>query len=152
MGMKEDSTKKTSFNFDKNLLKELKLQSFESEVTQTELIHRYIKEGLYRDKNGDVFEMNNVIIESDLMDRLSIKSNLINIDINELANKYISQGLDNDNVIPDKVSNPEDFKKLLDHDKPEGDDTLKKITGIIDVKSNFNAVELKKLSQTRYID
>ena len=69
-----------------------------------------------------------------------------------MANKYISQGLDNDNVIPDKVSNPEDFKKLLDHDKPEGDDTLKKITGIIDVKSNFNAVELKKLSQTRYID
>lgn len=151
MGKKNDSTKKTSFNFDKNLLKDLKLQSFESEVTQTELVHRYIKEGLLREKNQneDVIELNTITVNDDLMERLVIESNARNINVNELANKYILQGLEEDNVVPNEVKNPKAILDLLDHDKPEGDNVLKSIVGIIDVESEFNAVELKKLSQIR---
>lgn len=49
--MTERITKKTSFNIEIGLLKDLKRQAFETDTTQTELIHKYIEEGLKRDKN-----------------------------------------------------------------------------------------------------
>ena len=49
--MSERITKKTSFNIEIGLLKELKRQAFETDKTQTELLHRYIDEGLKRDRN-----------------------------------------------------------------------------------------------------
>lgn len=49
--MSEKITKKTSFNIEISLLKELKRQAFETEKTQTELLHKYIEEGLKRDRN-----------------------------------------------------------------------------------------------------
>lgn len=48
--MTERLTKKTSFNIEVKLLKELKRQAFETDKTQTELIHTYIEEGLKRDR------------------------------------------------------------------------------------------------------
>ena len=93
--------------------------------------------------------MNTITVNDDLMERLVIESNARNIDANELANKYILQGLEEDNVIPNEVENPKAILDLLDHDKPEGDNVLESIVGIIDVESKFNAVELKKLSQIR---
>ena len=117
---------------DKDLLKNLKIQSFESDVTQTELIQRYIYEGLIRDKNRNMeeFKLNTIIVNDGIMEKLLIKSDSLNVDTNELANNYIY---------------------LLDHDKPEGDDIFDKISGIIDVESKLNAVELKKASQIRGI-
>ena len=94
--------------------------------------------------------MNTLIIEDKLMERLTIKSKLRKMSVDELANKYIAEGLDNDCIIPDKVINPDEFVKLLDHDKPEGDDILKRITGIIETDCKTNAVKLKKMSQSRY--
>ena len=61
-----------------------------------------------------------------------------------MANIYISRGLANDGIIPDKVLNPKEIIDMLDHDKPEGDDVLEKITGIIHVESKLDIVELKK--------
>ena len=49
--MSERITIKTSFNIEIGLLKELKRQAFETDKTQTELLHRYIDEGLKRDRN-----------------------------------------------------------------------------------------------------
>lgn len=49
--MSERLTKKTSFNIEIGLLKDLKRQGFETETTQTELLHRYIDEGLKRDRH-----------------------------------------------------------------------------------------------------
>ena len=49
--MTERLTKKTSFNIEVKLLRELKRQAFETDKTQTELIHTYIEEGLKRDRN-----------------------------------------------------------------------------------------------------
>ena len=51
--MTERITKKTSFNIEIGLLKELKRQAFETDKTQTELLHKYIEEGLQRDKNQE---------------------------------------------------------------------------------------------------
>jgi len=42
--------KQINFRIDDELAKELKLFAFEKEVTQTDLINRYVKEGLRRDK------------------------------------------------------------------------------------------------------
>ena len=41
--------KNTSFNLESELLKEIKLQAIKKEITQTELITRYLKAGLRND-------------------------------------------------------------------------------------------------------
>ena len=148
--MKKNSTKKTSFNFDSELLKELKLQSFESDVTQTELIHKYIRYGLMMDKSNEGnFKMNTIIIDESIMEKLIIKSDSLGIDTNELANNFISRCLNEDSN-QSNVANPK-IQDLLDYDKPEGDDILEKISGIIDIDSELDAVQLKKASQVRRI-
>jgi hypothetical protein len=40
------SKKKTSFNLESSLLKDLKIKAVHLETTQTELIEKYIREGL----------------------------------------------------------------------------------------------------------
>ena len=41
--------KRTSFNVDTELMKQLKMKAAELETTQTKLIHRYLREGIERD-------------------------------------------------------------------------------------------------------
>ena len=101
--------------------------------------------------NMDESELNTIILDDAIMEKLVIKSDELNVKTNELANDYILKGLANDGLIPEKVLNPKAIIDLLDHDKPEGDDILEKISGIIDVESKFNAVELKKVSQMRRV-
>lgn len=62
---------------------------------------------------------------------------------------HISPDFEKDNPIPNNVLNPKKILDSLDHDNPDGDKVLENITGIIDVESELNAVELKKLSQIR---
>ena len=148
--MKKNSTKKTSFNFDSELLKELKLQSFKSDVTQTELIHKYIRYGLMMDQsNMENFKMNTIIIDESIMKKLLIKSELLGIDTNELANIFISRCL-NEDINQSNMVNPE-IHDLLDNDKPDGDTILERISGIIEIDSELDAVQLKKASQVRRI-
>lgn len=45
------SVKKASFNFDTELLKQLKHHAVELDTTQTDLVMKYIEDGLRRDKN-----------------------------------------------------------------------------------------------------
>ena len=40
---------------------------------------------------------------------------------------------------------------MLDNDKPEGDNILERISGIIEIDSELDAVQLKKASQVRRI-
>lgn len=148
--MKKNSTKKTSFNIDSALLKELKLQSFESDTTQTELVHKYIRYGLMMDNsNKENHNMNIIIIDESIMEKLLIKSDSLGIDTNELANNYIARCLNDDYNQCNEV-NPK-IHDLLDHDKPEGDNILERICGIIDMDSECDAVQLKKASQVRRI-
>ena len=43
--------RQTSFNVDKNLMKQLKMKAIELETTQGKLIERYLREGIERDSN-----------------------------------------------------------------------------------------------------
>jgi len=44
------SVKKASFNIDTDLLKQLKFKAVEMDTTQTELLTKYLKEGLKNEK------------------------------------------------------------------------------------------------------
>ena len=43
--------KQTSFNVDEDLMWKLKVKAAELKTTQTDLIHRYLREGIERDSN-----------------------------------------------------------------------------------------------------
>lgn len=87
--------KKTSFNFDADLLKELKRIAFENETTQTEIIHQFLFDAVERNKQNNS-EL--IVIEDDLMDKLALMSNVKKQGINELVNDYISRGLSADGI------------------------------------------------------
>ena len=87
--------KKTSFNFDEDLLKELKRIAFENETTQTEIIHQFLFDAVERNKQNNS-EL--IVIEDDLMDKLALMSDVKKQGINELVNDYISRGLSADGI------------------------------------------------------
>lgn len=87
--------KKTSFNFDADLLKELKRIAFENETTQTEIIHQFLFDAVERNKQNNS-EL--IVIEDDLMDKLALMSDVKKQGINELVNDYISRGLSADGI------------------------------------------------------
>lgn len=89
------NTKKTSFNFDADLLKELKRIAFENETTQTEIIHQFLFDAVKRNKQNNS-EL--IVIEDDLMDKLALMSDVKKQGINELVNDYISRGLSADGI------------------------------------------------------
>lgn len=89
------NTKKTSFNFDADLLKELKRIAFENETTQTEIIHQFLFDAVERNKQNNS-EL--IVIEDDLMDKLALMSDVKKQGINELVNDYISRGLSADGI------------------------------------------------------
>ncbi len=87
--------KKTSFNFDADLLKELKRIAFENETTQTEIIHQFLFDAVERNKQNNS-EL--IVIEDDLIDKLALMSDVKKQGINELVNDYISRGLSADGI------------------------------------------------------
>ncbi|WP_296798846.1 hypothetical protein [uncultured Methanobrevibacter sp.] len=87
--------KKTSFNFDADLLKELKRIAFENETTQTEIIHQFLFDAVERNKQNNS-EL--IVIEDDLMEKLALMSDVKKQGINELVNDYISRGLSADGI------------------------------------------------------
>ena len=89
------NTKKTSFNFDADLLKELKRIAFENETTQTEIIHQFLFDAVKLNKQNNS-EL--IVIEDDLMDKLALMSDVKKQGINELVNDYISRGLSADGI------------------------------------------------------
>lgn len=46
--------KNTTFNIESEIMKAIKMRAVELETTQTELIERYLKEGLERDKKATI--------------------------------------------------------------------------------------------------
>ena len=93
--------------------------------------------------------MNTITIDEILMEKLLIKSHSLGIDVNELANIYISKCLEEDEF----SVNLKSLKPLydLDYDKVEGDNILQRMCGIIDIDCELDAVQLKKYSGIRKI-
>lgn len=90
-----------------------------------------------------------IYIDESIMKKLLIKSDLLGIDTNELANIYISRCL-NEDINQSNMVNP-NIHDLLDNDKPERDNILERISRIIEIDSELDAVQLKKASQVRRI-
>lgn len=85
-------------------------------------------------------------INEDIKQQLKLKSAQTGISQLDLANKYILNGLKNDNSPNKKVMTLDQIEKFLEHDKPEGDNVLDELDGIVHSDITTNAVDLKKNS------
>ena len=85
-------------------------------------------------------------INEDIKQHLKLKSAQTGISQLDLANKYILNGLKNDNSPNKKVMTLDQIEKFLEHDKPEGDNVLDELDGIVHSDITTNAVDLKKNS------
>ena len=83
-----------------DLLKELKRIAFENETTQTEIIHQFLFEAVECNKNNNLKgnKMELIVIEEDLMDQLTLMSDVKKQGINELVNDYVGIGLSADGI------------------------------------------------------
>ena len=116
--------KKTSINFDVNLLKELKKIAFENGTTQTEVIHQFLIEGIARKNNkikGNAMEL--ITIDEELMEKITLMSNQKKQNPGELVNNYINQGLEDDgiNKIYRKKITTDDIIGIIDDNGEEWD-------------------------------
>lgn len=84
-------------------------------------------------------------INEDIKQQLKLKSAQTGISQLDLANKYILNGLKNDNSPNKKVMTLDQIEKFLEHDKPEGDNVLDELDGIVHSDITTNAVDLKKI-------
>lgn len=85
-------------------------------------------------------------INEDIKQQLKLKSAQTGISQLDLANKYILKGLKEDNLPNKKVMSLDQIEKFLENDKPEGDDVLDELDGIVHSDIPTNAVDLKKSS------
>ena len=85
-------------------------------------------------------------INEDIKQQLKLKSAQTGISQLDLANKYILNGLKNDNSPNKKVMTLDQIEKFLEHDKPEGDNVLDELDGVVHSDITTNAVDLKKNS------
>ena len=108
-----------------DLLKELKRIAFENETTQTEIIHQFLFEAVECNNNNNLKgnKMELIVIEDDLMNQLTLMSDVKKQGINELVNAYISQGLSADGIskFHRKKITTEDIIGIIEDDGEEWD-------------------------------
>ena len=85
-------------------------------------------------------------INEDIKQQLKLKSAQTGISQLDLANEYILDGLKRDTNPNKKVMTLEEIEKFLDYDKPEGDNILDELDGIVHSETITNSVDLKKNS------
>lgn len=88
-------------------------------------------------------------IDKDLQQQLKLKSAETGKSQLELANKYILDGLKNDNTPEKPKMSLDEIEALLSHDLPEGDEISEKLVGLAESPVKTNAVDLKKSSYKR---
>ncbi|MBR0473354.1 MAG: hypothetical protein IJI98_11755 [Methanosphaera sp.] len=127
-------TKKTSFKLDSELLKQIKIRATEKEITQSELVTKYLKNGL----KYDLSESDYKLIE------------LLNHDTKNHLDK-----IKNDFNIPDvlkydskKENKPITNEKIIFEDE-RGADIFSDIIGIVSSPEKTNSVKLKKETYNR---
>lgn len=91
------------------------------------IIQNYIKVGLKEDKN-----MQTICLSDKVMDKVNIRCKQVDSTPEDLVNEILWDNLRKVEEIPDKI----DYEKIwnmLEHDKPEGDDILEKLSRLSDV-------------------
>lgn len=122
-------TKTTSFKLDSELLKQIKIRATEKEITQSELVTKYLKNGLKYDLSENDYKL----IE------------FLNHDTKNHLDK-----IKNDFKIPDelkydskKENKPITKEKIIFEDE-SGADIFSDIIGIVSSPERTNSVKLKK--------
>ena len=82
-------------------------------------------------------------INKDLQQQLKLKSVEQGVTQIDLANRYILEGLKSDSTPNKPTMSLEDIEKLLNHDKPEGNN-LKKLNGLITTEDEKDYVTFEK--------
>lgn len=95
-----------------------------------DLIKKYIKNGLNDEKEVD--NMQSVNIPDDIMDRMNNRCKEIHCNPEKLIHAILFDYLRSVERIPSTIDR-EKLWAMLEHDKPEGDDTLKKLRQLGDV-------------------
>ena len=85
-------------------------------------------------------------IDENIKQQLKLKSAQTGISQLDLANRYILNGLKEDSTPNKKVMTLDQIEKVLEYDKPEGDNVLDELDGIVHSDVITNSVDLKKNS------
>jgi len=144
--------KKTSFSLDANLLKDLKIKAAQIGTSQTELIEKFIKQGLINDKGICSFikdDSGAILIENlkpNLLKKISEFAKDEKITEDEAMNLLLERGIKNKttNKIPEHLIankdtyNPKPTKKELNS-----------IVGIMEAPKGFDVVEAVNNARVR---
>lgn len=129
--------KTTSFKLDSELLKRIKIKATEKEVTQSELVTRYLINGLKQDENSALADISE--LEKKLAINVENKLDTIDFEVPDML-KYN----------PKKESKPITEEPIvLENDNPKGKDIFNEVRGIVSSPNRTNSVELKKETYNR---
>ena len=116
-----------SFDIDDNLLKDFRRHMEDVKSSPDELIEKYIRQGLIKEKGRDTMVM--VCLNENVTEKVNIVVKLTGKTPEEVVNENLWDNLEHVEDIPDEI----DYEKIwnmLDHDKPEGDDVLDRLSKI----------------------
>lgn len=116
---------KISVDVSDALIEDLTKISLENNLDLEELIIKCVQQVL--DNENGVNNMSIVILDEKVMEKVNIKSKLAGKKPNEVVNEVLWDQLRKVEEIPDDFNGDEIWNKL-EHDKPEGDDILDRIT------------------------
>lgn len=124
-----DNISKISFDIDDDLLKDLKRFALKTNSNYLDLVESYIQKGLKNQKRGN--DMVSVTLNDNVVEKVKIKCRLSNKTPEDVVNDILWDNLRkledySDDFDGDRIWN------LLEHDKPEGDDILDRITDMFD--------------------
>lgn len=116
-------------SIDVDLFRELELQSLNYNLPMMYVIQNYIRIGLKQ--VNKVYNMSMVSINENVMEKVNIKCKLSNKTPEEVINDALWDRFRKLEDISDDFD-AEKIWNMLDHDKPEGDDILDRITDMFD--------------------
>jgi hypothetical protein len=120
---------KISLDIDDELFEDLRMHALKNEINYLDLIEKLIQDEI--NKLNEVNSMSMVHINDDVMEKVNIKCKLAGKTSNEVINDVLWDQLAKIEDVPDDFD-AEKIRNKLEHDKPEGDDILDKITDLFD--------------------
>ena len=112
-----------TLDIDEKLLEDLKKQALNDKSSYLDLCCKLIKQGFDN--------MSTVTISDEVMEKVNIKCRQSNKTPFEVINEVLLDALGKVDEIPDDIDGDKIWN-LLEHDKPEGDDILDRITDMFD--------------------
>lgn len=113
-------------NIDVDLFKELENQSLQYDLPLNYIIQNHIMIGLKGEHN-----MQTICLSKEVMEKVNIRCKQIDSSPEDLVNEIVYNKLRKIEEIPDDIDG-EKIWNMLEHDKPEGDGILDRITDMFD--------------------